>query len=174
MCALLWSTEHRELISSHGFAQNQLIIWKYPAMSKIAELTGHTARVLHMAMSPDGTTVVSAGADETLRLWKCFAVDEKKKTTQKSASKSTSSTLHRALIRWCSMDDSPHSVQYYVGLYVQDISYTCITFINTYLILVSFFHWHWTSANDNWSWSHLSYIFLAEILWSWQDVPVPV
>ena len=34
---------------------------------------GHTARVLHMAQSPDGTTVVSAGADETLRFWKCFA-----------------------------------------------------------------------------------------------------
>jgi len=29
--------------------------------------------VLHMAQSPDGTTVVSAGADETLRFWKCFA-----------------------------------------------------------------------------------------------------
>jgi len=37
-----------------------------------------------MAMSPDGSTIVSAGADETLRLWKCFAVDDAKKTTQKS------------------------------------------------------------------------------------------
>lgn len=30
-------------------------------------------------MSPDGETVVSAGADETLRLWNCFATDPKKK-----------------------------------------------------------------------------------------------
>lgn len=45
----------------------------------MTELTGHTARVLHLAMSPDGSTVLSAGADETLRLWKCFAPDPTKK-----------------------------------------------------------------------------------------------
>ena len=28
------------------------------------------ARVLHMAQSPDGTTIVSAAADETLRFWR--------------------------------------------------------------------------------------------------------
>ena len=39
-------------------------------MVKVAELTGHTARVLHMAQSPDGTTVCSAAADETLRFWR--------------------------------------------------------------------------------------------------------
>jgi len=44
-------------------------------MTKTAELTGHTHRVLHMAASPDGTTVVSAGADETLRFWKLFGSD---------------------------------------------------------------------------------------------------
>jgi len=37
---MLWSKEYKELISSHGFAQNQLIIWKYPALTKVAELTG--------------------------------------------------------------------------------------------------------------------------------------
>ena len=41
-------------------------------MAKVAELTGHTSRVLHLAQSPDGTTVVSAAADETLRFWSCF------------------------------------------------------------------------------------------------------
>lgn len=42
-------------------------------------LLGHKSRVLNLAMSPDGETVVSAGADETLRLWNCFATDPKKK-----------------------------------------------------------------------------------------------
>ena len=53
-------------------AKNQLCLWKYPTMTKMAEMTGHQARVLHMAQSPDGTTVVSAAADETLRFWRCF------------------------------------------------------------------------------------------------------
>ena len=32
-----------------------------------------------MTMSPDGSTVASGAADETLRLWKCFTVDPTKK-----------------------------------------------------------------------------------------------
>ncbi|KAL6079749.1 ubiquitin-protein transferase activating protein [Balamuthia mandrillaris] len=71
VCALQWSRNSKELVSSHGFSQFQLSVWSYPSMTKMAELVGHTSRVLHMALSPDGTTVVSAG-DETLRFWKIF------------------------------------------------------------------------------------------------------
>lgn len=76
VCSVIWSEEHRELITGHGYCDNQLIIWKYPSMSKVIELTGHTSRILGMSMSPDGETVVSLGADETLRFWECFKSDK--------------------------------------------------------------------------------------------------
>ncbi len=72
VCALQWSEKHKELLSSHGFSDNQLCLWKYPSMTKLKEFRGHTSRVLHLAKSPDGCTIVSAGADETLRFWDIF------------------------------------------------------------------------------------------------------
>ncbi|RID77565.1 hypothetical protein BRARA_A00467 [Brassica rapa] len=86
VCSLLWSKNERELLSSHGFTQNQLTLWKYPSMVKMAELTGHTSRVLYMAQSPDGCTVASAAGDETLRFWNVFGVPE---TAKKAAPKAT-------------------------------------------------------------------------------------
>lgn len=76
VCALQWNRHEKEILSSHGFSQNQLCLWKYPSLAKVAELTGHTSRVLHLAQSPDGTTVASAAADETLRFWKCFQTEQ--------------------------------------------------------------------------------------------------
>ncbi|PIN16377.1 Anaphase promoting complex, Cdc20, Cdh1, and Ama1 subunits [Handroanthus impetiginosus] len=72
VCSLLWNSHEKELLSAHGFNENQLILWKYPSMVKIAELYGHMSRVLSMAKSPDGYTVASVAGDETLRLWNVF------------------------------------------------------------------------------------------------------
>jgi len=79
VCSLLWSKHQQELCSSHGFSENQLILWRYPRMTKIQEFKGHTARVLHMDQSPDGSCVVSAAADETLRFWDVFGSPPNKK-----------------------------------------------------------------------------------------------
>lgn len=97
VCSILWSSELKEMISGHGYSQNQLTIWKYPQMNRIAELTGHEARVLSLTMSPCGTTVASAAADETIRLWKCFAKDKEKvkKTAQTKSVKETFSLPSR-------------------------------------------------------------------------------
>ena len=41
-------------------------------MEKIATLTGHTFRVLYLAMNPDGSSIVTGAGDETLRFWNIF------------------------------------------------------------------------------------------------------
>ena len=32
VCSLLWAPEYKELVSAHGYAHNEIAIWKYPAM----------------------------------------------------------------------------------------------------------------------------------------------
>jgi cell division cycle protein 20 (cofactor of APC complex) len=82
---LKWSLSEKEIASGHGFSQNQISIWKYPSLVKVTDLVGHTGRVLNLAQSPDGTTLLSASADETLRFWKVFSKVEKKSSAAQSA-----------------------------------------------------------------------------------------
>ncbi|XP_004305559.1 PREDICTED: cell division cycle 20.2, cofactor of APC complex-like [Fragaria vesca subsp. vesca] len=84
VCALLWNSHERELLSSQGFTENQLILWKYPSMVRLTELSGHTSRVLYMTQSPDGCTVASA-ADETLGFWNVFGIPEVAKPAPKQS-----------------------------------------------------------------------------------------
>lgn len=72
VCNLAWSQNCNELVSTHGYSLNQIVVWKYPSMQKVTTLTGHTYRVLYLAMSPDGSTVVTGAGDETLRFWQVF------------------------------------------------------------------------------------------------------
>lgn len=72
VCNLLWSQSVNELVSTHGYSLNQIIVWAHPAMAKVATLTGHTYRVLYLAGSPDGQTIVTGAGDETLRFWSVF------------------------------------------------------------------------------------------------------
>ncbi|KAJ3700938.1 hypothetical protein LUZ61_004643 [Rhynchospora tenuis] len=80
VCGLLWSKNEHELLSSHGPEKNQIAVWKYPSMTKIAELTGHTSYVQYMTQSPDGCQVASASDDETLKVWTINDKSSEKKT----------------------------------------------------------------------------------------------
>eukprot|EP00003_Mantamonas_plastica_P013672 TRINITY_DN2382_c0_g1_i1.p1 TRINITY_DN2382_c0_g1~~TRINITY_DN2382_c0_g1_i1.p1 ORF type:complete len:571 (+),score=138.23 TRINITY_DN2382_c0_g1_i1:80-1714(+) len=105
VCALQWSRTRKEIVSAHGYSNNQLCVWNYPSMTKIAEPMGHTSRVLHMAMSPDGSTVCTAAGDETLRFWKVFDYQETRESNSTMAksfklpSSSSNSKLMTNMIR---------------------------------------------------------------------------
>ncbi|KAG2461784.1 FZR1 protein, partial [Polypterus senegalus] len=73
VCNLAWSKHANELVSTHGYSQNQILVWKYPSLTQVAKLTGHSYRVLYLAISPDGEAIVTGAGDETLRFWNVFS-----------------------------------------------------------------------------------------------------
>ena len=83
VCNLAWSKNANELVSTHGYSQNLVILWKYPSMQQLAKLTGHSMRVLYLGVSPDGQSIVTGAGDETLRFWDVFnkACHQKKRPT---------------------------------------------------------------------------------------------
>jgi cell division cycle 20-like protein 1, cofactor of APC complex len=88
VCNVRWSLSCEELVTSHGYSQNHIAVWKYPSMTRVATLTGHTYRVLFMAMDPSGERIVTGAGDETLRFWSVFPPMS---TAQREAAASTAS-----------------------------------------------------------------------------------
>ena len=76
ICNMVFSENVNELLTTHGYSLNTVSIWRQKDMSRIATLHGHTYRVLYLAMSPDGESVVTGSGDETLRFWKVFPQKE--------------------------------------------------------------------------------------------------
>jgi len=72
VCNLAWSKTTHEFVSTHGYSQHQILVWKYPSLQQVVCLTGHHCRVLYLAMSPDGQSIVTGAGDETLRFWNVF------------------------------------------------------------------------------------------------------
>ena len=90
VCQILWNKYEKEIISSQGNNKNQICLWSYPKMNKIAELNGHLNRALYLAMSPDGCTMVSGSSDETLRFWN---INEREKIKKKNREHNNNNAL---------------------------------------------------------------------------------
>ncbi|XP_053739747.1 cell division cycle protein 20 homolog [Synchiropus splendidus] len=96
--SLVFVPNYKELVSAHGYTCNSVSIWRYPSLTRVAELSGHGDRVLSMTMSPDSSTIATVAADETIRLWKSFEMDPvKKKASERLAKPTTSSVMLNAL-----------------------------------------------------------------------------
>lgn len=84
--SLVFNPHSREILSSHGFPDNQLSIWTYPTLSKVVDITqAHETRVLHSCINPDGTTIATASSDENLKFWKVFDLPKKSASSSSGA-----------------------------------------------------------------------------------------
>ena len=72
VCNMVWSVNNNEIVSTHGYSANHVVVWSVNPLKRITQLTGHQARVLYLAMSPDGKSIVTGSGDETLRFWQVF------------------------------------------------------------------------------------------------------
>ncbi|ELA42163.1 uncharacterized protein VICG_00806 [Vittaforma corneae ATCC 50505] len=70
VCSLIYCSKYKEIITGHGFQENDLKLWRASDMKLISQFGMHESRVLHMALSNDQCTLVSLGADESLKFWK--------------------------------------------------------------------------------------------------------
>jgi cell division cycle protein 20 (cofactor of APC complex) len=83
VCSLTYLPKYKELISSHGYTENDIILWKASTMKKIISFGKHDNRVLHVTLSPDKTVLASVSSDESLKFWR---IVDKQKTNKKRES----------------------------------------------------------------------------------------
>jgi WD40 repeat protein len=67
MRTIAWPGDGKTLIS--GSNDYEIRIWSTTTWQQITVLTGHTAPVYDIAISPNGRILASASCDETARLW---------------------------------------------------------------------------------------------------------
>jgi len=73
------------MITTHGYSLNQINLWnttdnwEQKSVNKVTTLTGHTYRVLYLAVSPSGESILTGAGDETLRFWNVFDSGQYKK-----------------------------------------------------------------------------------------------
>ncbi len=72
------SVVHLRVAAADGGADHDLpVTVRVPAVTEVRSFAGHDGKVTAVALSPDGTLVVSGGADGTVRAWSAVTGQEK-------------------------------------------------------------------------------------------------
>ncbi|KAL0956461.1 hypothetical protein HGRIS_002607 [Hohenbuehelia grisea] len=78
--SILWAPHKKELLTTHGYPTNSIMVHAYPSMDRVAEIRdAHDSRVLFSALSPAGDVVCTGAGDENLKFWRIWDANEPKK-----------------------------------------------------------------------------------------------
>ena len=73
--SIQWSPHRKDVLTTHGYPTNALMVHAYPSMERVAEIRdAHDARVLGSVLGPQGDIVCSVAGDENLKFWKIWEV----------------------------------------------------------------------------------------------------
>ncbi|KIY62074.1 WD repeat-containing protein slp1 [Cylindrobasidium torrendii FP15055 ss-10] len=92
---LQWSPHKKEILSTHGYPTNAIMVHAYPSMERVAEIRdAHDSRVLFSCVSPAGDVVLTGGGDESLKFWKIWEAPSAAGKKKKSALEFDDRTLN--------------------------------------------------------------------------------
>ncbi|KAB5592904.1 Cell division cycle 20,5, cofactor of APC complex [Ceratobasidium theobromae] len=95
--SIVWSQHSKEILSTHGFPHNAVMVHSYPGMGKITEIKdAHDTRVLFSAASPNGDMVATGAGDENLKFWKIWELP-KKTAVRKREEESRRTSVSKAI-----------------------------------------------------------------------------
>ena len=80
ICNIAFSKMSHEFITTHGYKNNNILVWDSKKMEIKVTLKGHRQRVIYMSLGPDSKKIVTgAGSgDETVRFWNVFGLEDEK------------------------------------------------------------------------------------------------
>ncbi|KAK1215989.1 WD repeat-containing protein slp1 [Marasmius sp. AFHP31] len=75
--SLIWAPHKKEILSTHGYPTNSIMVHAYPSMERVAEIRdAHDSRVLFSCVGPAGDVVCTGAGDENLKFWRIWDAAE--------------------------------------------------------------------------------------------------
>ncbi|KAI5122033.1 hypothetical protein M0805_008023 [Coniferiporia weirii] len=85
--SLQFAPHKKEILSTHGFPTNSIMVHSYPSLARVAEIReAHDSRVLFSCVGPAGDLVLTGAGDENLKFWRIWEVPKPVKKREKSGS----------------------------------------------------------------------------------------